>query len=91
MIKLCGGSFVNNRRNTEDLIASISVIILGEKKKEKKNSFYLFRINIITIYVDIGIIGEKFSTGDIGFGSNLRTRFSKLYNIDFFTVLTDKT
>lgn len=59
--------------------------------RKKKELFYLSHINVITICVHIGIIGEKFSSGDISLGSDCRTRVSRLYNVDCFTVLTYKT
>ena len=60
-------------------------------RKDKELAAYLSLINVSTSCIDVGIVDEKFSTGDISLRSNCRTRISILYNVDFFTVLTNKT
>ena len=57
------GRCVSNRRNAEDL-ASIKYYYKVSQNKIKW-SFYLSWINVITIFVDVGIFGHKGCIGDI--------------------------
>jgi hypothetical protein len=85
-------SCVSNRCNTENLVLSNTMIVrICKYLKGQKINSYLSLVYVSTICVDVGIIGKKICHRDLSFGSNCGARVSRLDNMDYGTVLTDKT